>query len=764
MKYFLLWSLSILLSSVLFAQTTIVGQLKSIEDEVIFDVMVFNGDSILVLGNSYTTAQFQFETKIEPGYYLQIRSLGYQSLTFSLENKPLINLGDVQLEEASFSLNEITLTELNKVIRINEKGNTLIDVSNSSLAKSGMGIDLVKKLPGIMVVDNQIEVLGKGKPLIIIDGVASSFFEFEALSSDQIASVEIIKNPSSQYSASANCVIKISTLYQKYKGWNMTMMHRYSKATFDSYYSSISFAYKKRKATYNFYLRYNPQKNRHSDEYRRMFEEINYQVNNTVTRDTDRNKNIALDFKTIQELNDSQKIQFSSKNYLNKGTEQTKNINYINNFLSIDTLKTSIYSPFDRITHKDALTYFYDLDTLGQQMKLTVDYLFFSEENIENINELFSDTTRESKSDFANRSHVFSIESQYNLPLKDEKLFFKMGAKHSILKSESNYSYFLDRQNEIKERTTAAYIEMDKKFTKTDLLVGLRYETVQSTGLENKEYKLFDRKFNNLFPNAFIQYRMTDNLKSNLTYSYKTKRPNIYDTTNYSVFVDSLTAFSGNPNLVPEFSHLLDYGLVYKDFASFDVSYVNTKNPIHYYINYDGINTSVVQDNFTNSEKLSISLNLPYQTNTWTTFNSLGYIKQQNVYTEKAITRQNTMFYVACYNEFKIRNWFKLDVLYQYNTAGLIGLLSFEPRHVVNLNLSRSIKNNQIEFFVAFNDVFNQDIYQLSSQIQSLSVTDRKFNDQQRIRFGVYFKLNRIDNYIKSKNNIKDETQRIKKQ
>ena len=189
MKYFLLCSLSTLLTSVLFAQTTIVGQLKSIDDEVIFDVMVFNGDSILVLGNSYTTAQFQFETKIEPGYYLQIRSLGYQSLTFSLENKPLINLGDVQLEEASFSLNEITLTELNKVIRINEKGNTLIDVSNSSLAKSGMGIDLVKKLPGIMVVDNQIEVLGKGKPLIIIDGVASSVFEFEALSSDQIASV-----------------------------------------------------------------------------------------------------------------------------------------------------------------------------------------------------------------------------------------------------------------------------------------------------------------------------------------------------------------------------------------------------------------------------------------------------------------------------------------------------------------------------------------------------------------------------------------------
>ena len=85
-------------------------------------------------------------------------------------------------------------------------------VEGSFLSKIGTGNDVLAHIPGVIRNGNSIEVIGRGAPLIYINGrQMRNQNELDQLSSDQIKDVEVVMTPGAKYDATVKAVISAMT-------------------------------------------------------------------------------------------------------------------------------------------------------------------------------------------------------------------------------------------------------------------------------------------------------------------------------------------------------------------------------------------------------------------------------------------------------------------------------------------------------------------------------------------------------------------------
>ena len=161
-------------------------------------------DSTFVSGTiSGEDGSFTLEATSE-NQIIQISSLGYKTVYKSISPA---NIGIVQLASDAQMLGEVVVKAYLPVIRV--KGDAMVtNVENSVLSKAGSANDVLTKIPGITKKQDAFEVFGKGTPLIYINGrKLHDLSELEQLNSDDIKSVEVIRNPGSRYDATVKAVV-----------------------------------------------------------------------------------------------------------------------------------------------------------------------------------------------------------------------------------------------------------------------------------------------------------------------------------------------------------------------------------------------------------------------------------------------------------------------------------------------------------------------------------------------------------------------------
>ena len=105
------------------------------------------------------------------------------------------------------------------------KGNAMITrVEGTPLANSGTLGEMLVKVPGMTGTEDAPEVLGKGAPLIYINGrLLRDVSELKRLRSEDIRDVEVINNPGSQYDATVRAVVRIRTVKQQGEGLSLDL-------------------------------------------------------------------------------------------------------------------------------------------------------------------------------------------------------------------------------------------------------------------------------------------------------------------------------------------------------------------------------------------------------------------------------------------------------------------------------------------------------------------------------------------------------------
>lgn len=119
----------------------------------------------------------------------------------------------------SVMLKEVVVKSSRPISRLDTEG-VVTKIQGTILQDVGTANDLLGYLPGIVKSGDNIEVFGKGSPVIYINGrrVRSSQ-ELGQLRSVQIKDVTVINNPGAKYSSEINAVIRITTVKERGEGF-----------------------------------------------------------------------------------------------------------------------------------------------------------------------------------------------------------------------------------------------------------------------------------------------------------------------------------------------------------------------------------------------------------------------------------------------------------------------------------------------------------------------------------------------------------------
>ncbi|MBP5680647.1 MAG: outer membrane beta-barrel protein [Bacteroidales bacterium] len=175
-------------------------------------------DSAFVQGTTTDAdGRFRLEGNVPKGT-LQFSSVGYQTLYYT----PSAQM-NVQMQENATTLGEVAVKAMLPKTKLT--GNSMVtSVQGTVLSQSGTALEMLAKVPGMMAKEDDVAVLGKGKPVIYINGrKMSDPRELKQLRSEEIQSVEVITNPGAQYDATVSSVVRIKTVRRQGDGFGYAL-------------------------------------------------------------------------------------------------------------------------------------------------------------------------------------------------------------------------------------------------------------------------------------------------------------------------------------------------------------------------------------------------------------------------------------------------------------------------------------------------------------------------------------------------------------
>lgn len=191
--------------------------------------------------------QWQFADSVKTLSLLRVSAVGYESLYYK-SSVPMEQLTlTLRLLDAR-QLGEASVVYKRPVSKL-ENGALVTSVDNTVLSKAGTAEDLLQQVPGLMKSadkDGSIEVVGRGKPLVYINGrQMRDDSELKQLRSEDIKSVEVVNNPGAQYDASVNAVVRIRTKRRKGEGIGVNLSNDYFQGKYADERSRLNLSMRK---------------------------------------------------------------------------------------------------------------------------------------------------------------------------------------------------------------------------------------------------------------------------------------------------------------------------------------------------------------------------------------------------------------------------------------------------------------------------------------------------------------------------------------
>ena len=149
---------------------------------------------------------------------LKVTSVGYETLYMKAADGLTI-----QMKEDTQLLGEVVVKGHLPKVKLTGEG-IQTSIQGSVLENAGTANDVLAKTPGMMAGQNGLEVIGKGAPLVYINGhKVTDSSELSRLQSNEIQSIEVITNPGAQYDATVRSVVRIRTIRRQGDGFSFSV-------------------------------------------------------------------------------------------------------------------------------------------------------------------------------------------------------------------------------------------------------------------------------------------------------------------------------------------------------------------------------------------------------------------------------------------------------------------------------------------------------------------------------------------------------------
>ncbi|RYJ40901.1 TonB-dependent receptor [Flavobacterium anhuiense] len=540
-----------------------------------------------VVAGGITNPKGEFEVAVAPGTYdIKVEFISFKSTEIKQKSiQDDTNLGVVNLSEDAAQLNEVVVRAEKSTVEI-KLDKKVYNVGQDMIVKGGSVSDVLDNVPSVSVdTEGNVSLRGSDNIRILIDGRPSQAINMaealRQLPADAIDKVEVITNPSARYDAEGGSgIINIILKKGKNQGFNGTFIA--STGLPETYGLSANLNYKTEKLNYFTTAGYNYRTTEGAGQTNSEY--LNPDGTTKSFLDEDR------DTKRLRKgFNGRAGVEWT----ITPSTFWTNAINYQKN--SGDDRDLINYYNYDAAHNYTGTTYrLNNADTGSENFEYTSNLIKnFNDKGHKltadlsisrNTDDSFSEITaspnfNNTLNDQVQKQVLF--QADYVLPLGKGSQF-EAGYKGSF--GDLNNEYYVTENGgakdpnlsntlEYKENINALYTQYGFKVNKFSYLLGLRWEDtdIHVNLLDNSDFNT--KKYNNLFPSAFISYEISDQSNFTASYSKRLTRPRgrfMNPAVNYA---SNVNIFQGNPDLDPSLTDKYDIGYIKKwDKVTFNTS------------------------------------------------------------------------------------------------------------------------------------------------------------------------------------------------
>lgn len=530
-------------------------------------------------------ASGKFSIPVTPDtYQIRIEYLGYK--TYVIDSKDIstsVNLGTILIEGDAEVLDAIVVQAKRAAVEL-KLDKRIYNVSDDAVVKGGNASDVLDNIPSVEVdSEGNVSLRGNESVKVLIDGkpsgMASNIGEaLKMIPSEALDRVEVITNPSARYEAEGGAGI-INIILKK--GSNNGVNGSVSANVADplSYGANASINY--REKDFNLYTNIGYSKNKtfgNSLNESQYFDENGEtssfvdEYSRTKRQREGFNGNFGFDWNLTDKLIWTQGFTYRKNNGDNPRTLNYSNYDATRNLLYKNIRQTEEDDFRETVEYTTDFTYKFNEE--GHQL-----YVSGSVNKNRDIEDSSITTTNEASNILAQDitqakenelRHIARVD--YVLPFNENSQFeagylgnfnelntkFNINSLNSDGVLEPNDLFKNDL--EYIEKVHALYAQFGDKMDKFSYMLGLRWEATEIDVNQLTTMDFNNKKYNNFFPSAFLNYEFTDGENVTVSYSRRVRRPRgrmLNPVSNYS---SSINFFMGNPNLDPSFTNALDFG------------------------------------------------------------------------------------------------------------------------------------------------------------------------------------------------------------
>lgn len=544
------------------------------------------------------TGAFSFK-KLEAGrYFIRTSGIGYSDqnhAAFELAADQTLQLDAINLEATALNLETVEVVSRKPFLE-QKAGRLVVNVSDNITGQGGSVTDLLKKVPGVVVIGDKVSMAGKSGLTILIDGRPTKYMDIQSLlremPADNIKSIEVISQPGAAFDAEGSGgVINIILKKNKLRGTNGSTYVGFGYGELAKYRAGVSLNHRSGAVNITGGLAY-----RHGswidglDLDRKVRDSLYVQRNREEGMSDSYSGRLGIDY----DLNDNHRIGISGRAYTSDSPFGGMNSTRIMNELSGEEVSAFITNNSrDRKTFSFSSDAFYrwKIDTSGQELTLDGSYSRYTRDNLVSL-VTTGDLDINRRNNQPARANIYSSRLDYKKPI-NKQFAVEAGLKYSAARLDNELDASLLDSNGVwrndvglsnhylyDEDIYAAYGQLRYQSDKFEAVLGLRYEKTQAIGNNLTIDSLNNLNYGKLFPSLSVSVPINDVLGVAMAYSYRIERPDYYDLNPFIGYLDPLTFEKGNPFLRPELIHSGSVSLTYEKQPFFNLSYEQTNDVI----------------------------------------------------------------------------------------------------------------------------------------------------------------------------------------
>ena len=645
---------------------------------------------------------------------------------------------------------------------------TVVNVQADITAVGSSAFEILQKAPGINITgEDIINMSGKAGVNILIDGRPTQMSNAElanflrSMPGSTIDKIELITNPSSRFEAQGNAgIINILLKKNKIKGTNGNVNLGYTQNV--HYRSNGSFSINHRAGKINAFAIAGINNNKqHTDGYINRNVTVNNLVKNFNNTTVDIDRNVAHNIRAGVDFYMNKKSTFgflfnSNGNWNPFNTPGSTQIS--SNGITDSSLQTTNDNLYKNRRYNTNLNYRF-ADTLGSELNIDADYTNFKNTNTTNLGTSFLDKTNTKYNftandlDVATNINIYALKADYTKQLKAIKAKIETGVKMSSVATNNDlFATTLagnamkpdtGRSNtfKYKENIYAGYVNFGKQIKKFEYQIGVRVENSiikgTSTDLNNNNLNNPDTNYINIFPTAFVSYKLNQKNTFALSYSKRINRPDYQSLNPFETIYDIYTSEKGNPFLKPQYTNNFEFKYTYRYALNVAVGYNHTKDYSQTITTQSGQQTQGTTANIGSLDNAYLTVSAPLPVTKWWEgyVNVTGFYNYYKGVLPNGILNQKTFgmnYYIQ--NNFKLGKGWSTQVSSWFNAGTREAIFKTSSLGSLDVAVKKNILKEKGSIRLTLTDIFNTQQWRQQVQFANMDFTYRRKWESRGVR------------------------------